>query len=136
MHRTPSFEIQPTNLLVFMMHMGYNPLRVMEDVNENNDIVELFQEDIMMTDIDEEVEPESASPEITARRRELLVKAHSAILKACWGSTSWAPKNMKVVWSFFVNATEEDDIASILGPLTNLSMAAYPTRAEKRRVKL
>jgi hypothetical protein len=60
-----------------MMHRGYNPLRVMEDLNENNDIVELFEEDIMGTDIDEEVEPKSASPEITARRQELLVELSS-----------------------------------------------------------
>jgi hypothetical protein len=74
-----------------MLHRGYNSLRVIEDVNENNDNVELFKEDIMGTNVDEEVEPEPASPEFRARRQELPVKAHSAILKACWGSTSRAP---------------------------------------------
>ena len=70
MHYTPSFEKEPANLLGLMLHRGYNSLRVTENVNENIDSVELFEEDIMGTDVDDEVEPEPASPEIKARRQE------------------------------------------------------------------
>ncbi len=71
----------------------------MNNAKGNNNSFDMNQEDIMGSD--DEVEPEPTSPEIRARRKELLVKAHSAILKACWGSSSRAPKNMNVVWSCF-----------------------------------
>ena len=77
----------------------------MEDVNENNVSMELAGNDIVSSD-EEEREPTAA--EIIARKEKLLIKAHSSILRSCWGSSSRATKTLKAVWSFFVNATDDD----------------------------
>jgi len=83
----------------------------MEDIiNESNVLVELAGDDIVSSD-EEELEPTAA--EIIARKEKLLIKAHSSILRSCWGSSSCATKTLKAVWSFFVKATD-DDASSII----------------------
>ena len=61
----------------------------MEDMNVNNVSLEL-EEDYIARPVEEEHVP--TLTELRARKEKLFIKAHSAILRACWGSSSRAPK--------------------------------------------
>jgi len=77
----------------------------MEDTNELDASMDLEVDDIVGS-FDEE--PALTRSEIRARKDKLLIKAHSAILKASWGQSSRSQKSMKAIWSFFVKSTDAD----------------------------
>jgi len=77
----------------------------MEDTNELNVSMDLESNDIVGS-VDEESAP--ISSEIKARKDKLLIKAHSAILRASWGSSARSHKSMKVVWSLFIKSNDVD----------------------------